>query len=327
MSADEKPAPVQPEILPPEDEDKYKGLSPALRATFRRVFSDEEKKKQAGEKLTPPEEKTKLPATAKIIQLPLFHHEQAGTPDCFLRSSVFAGTDRGREYVKNAPVKALAGYDLKFTGEQLTQHHLVVWEALVKLANQHPLGNECMFSIHAFLKKYLAYKGKIGKTDYEKICLTFTELSACNIEVQIAEKKVYGGGPISEYLRDDETGHAIIKLAPGLIKLFGKGMWSTLQWEQRLALKKYPLALWLHGFYSSHAKPLPYKVATLQELSGSNIKERYRFRQSLKKALHRLVELEVITGWHIGTGDLVHVEKTPTMSQARALIPALKNKD
>lgn len=330
MSAEEKPAPVQPEILPPEDEVSLQGLSPALKATFRRVFAEENRRKEAGELPSPPvvvEKPATPPVSAKIYQLPLFPREQAGTPDCFLRSAAFAGTDRGCEYVENAPVKALAGYDMKFTGKQLTQHHLVVWEALVKLANQHPLGNECMFSIHEFLKKYLGYKGKIGKTDYEKICLTFIHLSACNIEIRIAEKKVYGAGPIDAYLRDDETGRAIIRLNPGLIKLFGKGMWSTLQWEQRIALKKYPLALWLHGFYSSHAKPLPYKVATLQELSGSNTKELYRFRQSLKKALHRLMELGVITGWHIGTGDLVHVERTPTLSQARALIPVLKKSD
>jgi hypothetical protein len=272
---------------------------------------------------TASEEKKKV--SAEIIQLPLFPPNHAGTPDCFLRSSVFAGTDRGSEYVELQPVKSVAGYDITFTGKQLTQHHLVVWEALVKLANMHPLGTECAFSIHSFLKKRLGYKGKIGKTDYEKICLTFTQLRACAIEVKSKDKVlVYGGGPIDEYKRNDDTGFAVIKLSPGLIKLFGKGMWSPVQWEQRLALKKYPLALWLHGFYSSHAKPFPYKVETLQELSGSNIKRLRRFREALKKALHRLMESGVITGWHIGSGDLVHVEKTPTASQARALIPALK---
>lgn len=330
MSDDEKPAHVQLEVLSPEVEASLQEIAeknPSMAQSFRRIHMRLKQQEASDPPPAMPEKTTAPIVTAKIIQLPLFPHEQAGTPDCFLRSSAFAGTDRGCGYVENEPVKSLAGYDMKFTGKQLTQHHLVVWEALVKLANQHPLGNECAFSIHAFFKKYLGYKGKIGKANYDQICLTFTHLCACAIEVKIKGCKVFGAAPIDEYWRDDETGRAIIRLNPKLAQLFGKGMWSTLQWEQRLALKKYPLALWLHGFYSSHAKPLPYKVETLQELSGSNIKRLDHFRQALKKALHRLMESGVITGWHIGPGDLVHVEKTPTISQARALIPALKKSD
>lgn len=330
MSDDEKPAHVQLEVLSPEVEASLQEIAeknPSMAQSFRRIHMRLKQQESSDPPAAAPEKTTAPTVTAKIIQLPLFPQEQVGTPDCFLRSSAFAGTDRHCSLSEDEPIKSLAGYDMKYTGKQLTQHHLVVWEALVKLANQHPLGTECSFSIHKFLKKYLGYKGKIGKTDYEKICIAFEQLNTCSFKITAGGKKVYVGTPVCEFLRDDNTGHAVIKLATGLKSLFGKGMWSTLQWEQRLALKKYPLALWLHGFYSSHAKPLPYKVATLQELSGSNIKELYRFRQSLKKALDRLKELGVITGWNIGPGDLVHVEKTPTLSQARALIPALKKSD
>ena len=154
MSAEEKPTPVQPEILPPEEEASLQELAitnPKLARSFRNI--QEEIKRREAANPSPPvvvEKPAKPPVTAKIIQLPLFPHEHVGTPDCFLRSSVFAGTDRGREYVKNAPVKALAGYDLKFTGEQLTQHHLVVWEALMKLANQHPLVTNACFQSMRF---------------------------------------------------------------------------------------------------------------------------------------------------------------------------------
>jgi hypothetical protein len=333
MSAEEKTATVQPEIiLTPEEEAELEafaaqGHSHAKMARSMRSMRLEQKRRMAAGEMPPPQPQPSVPVkSATIYQLPLFPQEHVGTPDCFLRSSAFAGTDRHCELAEDAPIKSLAGYDMKFTGKQLTQHHLVVWEALIKLANQHPLGNECAFSIHAFLKKFLGYKGKIGKANYDQICLTLKQLNTCSFEIRVAGKRVYVGTPVSEFARDDETGRAVIRLATGLKNLFGKGMWSTLQWEQRLVLKKHPLALWLHGFYSSHAKPLPYKVETLQELSGSNIKELRYFKKALKKALDRLKELGVLTGWHIGTGDLVHVEKTPTASQARALIPALKNK-
>lgn len=330
MSDDEKPAHVQLEVLSPEVEASLQEIAeknPSMAQSFRRIHMRLKQQEASDPPPAAPEKTTAPTVTAKIIQLPLFPYEQVGTPDCFLRSAAFAGTDRCCTLSEDAPIKSLAGYDMKYTGKQLTQHHLVVWEALVKLANQHPLGDECVFSIHQFLKKYLCYKGKIGKANYDQICLTFKQLNTCSFEIKAAGKKVYVGTPVSEFLRDDETGRAVIKLATGLKSLFGKGMWSMLQWEQRIALKKYPLALWLHGFYSSHAKPLPYKVATLQELSGTNIKELRYFKKALKKALDRLKGLGVITGWNIGSGDLVHVEKTPSLSQARALIPALKKSD
>ena len=45
------------------------------------------------------------------------------------------------------------------------------------------------------------------------------------------------------------------------------------------------LALWLHGFYASHAKPYPLTVAYLHKLSGSQTKQLRYFKKNLAEAL------------------------------------------
>ena len=87
---------------------------------------------------------------------------------------------------------------------------------------------------------------------------------------------------------------------------------------------KSTLAKWLHGFYSTHAKPYPYKVETLHNLCGSADKSLRSFRQKLKKALDELVSVGAIEGWDIDGDDLVSVQRTPSRAQQKHLNRAAK---
>ncbi len=113
---------------------------------------------------------------------------------------------------------------------------------------------------------------------------------------------IYGGA------RDDQTGKYFIEINPKIMALYGHDGWTGIEIEQRLALKFQPLAQWLHGFYSTHAKPYPYKVSTLKEFCGSEVKELFNFRTQLKKAA---AQVSGVTGWKIWVDDkdLLHVEK------------------
>ena len=94
---------------------------------------------------------------------------------------------------------------------------------------------------------------------------------------------------------------------------------SSVEFGQRMALKKRPLAHWLHGYYSSHAKPFPVKVETLHRLCGSQNTAIKGFKQELKSALEKLEEV-THWRWEIDASDLVHLSKVPTVSQARYLL-------
>lgn len=333
MSAEKEPAPApQPIALDPQKEAelrKFEERGPegvSMAASFRRIFSEVKRREEAGE--MPPSSPPAPTKTAEVISiqpyLPMFAEEAVGTPDCFLQCSLFAATDRGREFVKRQKFTTLKGQEIVFTGEQLTQHHLVLWEALVRLARFYPLGDECSFKGNRFLRD-LGYKQKAGKTNYEQLVEDITALAACAIAVRVSDNIVYSAAAIDSFFRDDNTRLFKIKLNKGLLALFGKGQWTQLQWDHRLSIKKYPLALWLQGYYAPLAKPYPLSVKHIHEKSGSNIKQLYHFRSKLKQALNRLLKIGVITGWGIDPKtDLVHVEKTPTASQARALIKPLK---
>jgi hypothetical protein len=100
-----------------------------------------------------------------------------------------------------------------------------------------------------------------------------------------------------------------------------KAGWTAIDWDIRRKLRRKPLALWLHGYYSSHAKPLPVQVDTLRSLSGSKDKTLFSYRQKLRRALDELKAIGAIASWQIEAADLVTVDRgnAITASQRRHL--------
>jgi TrfA protein len=77
----------------------------------------------------------------------------------------------------------------------------------------------------------------------------------------------------------------------------------------------------LQGYYATHAKPLPVKVETLRNLSGSKTAALFKFRQQLRQALDELKAISAIAAWQIDDADLVTVDRgnAITASQRRHL--------
>ena len=252
--------------------------------------------------------------SAQVIQLPLWPEPTRGTPNSFLRSALFAAIQgKTRKPLKNELLGAQKGYTVKFTGWQLDQSDLDVWEHAVHLSRRHPLGNECTFKANAFLN---AIGRSNGKKDYVWLHESITRLVACAVEIRCGSK-VFVGSLLHTCVRDEETGLYKLKLDNDTIKLYGAADWTNLEWQQREALKGKPLALWLHGYYASHAEAYPVKVETLMELSGSTNKEKRDFKRKLKAAFS---DLEAIAGIKATfDGDLVAVEKKPSLAQAKHL--------
>ena len=205
------------------------------------------------------------------------------------------------------------------TGPQLDQADLDVWEQCLHLARTGGLGTRIQFSAGGFLK---AIERGAGGKDIEWLKSAFARLSSSVVEVADG-KRAYFGPMLIGGARDDETGHYVIEMNPKIVSLFGTDGWSSIEFEARRALKRQPLSQWLHGFYSSHARPFPMKVETLHRLCGSEAKLLKHFRAELRDALDRLSE---VTGWthEIGNNDLVHVVKTGTNSQQRHIMRRLK---
>jgi len=239
-----------------------------------------------------------------IIQFPLWPEVKRGTPNSFLRSALFSATQgKDRVYMEEMTLFSQKGITVKYTGMQLNQEDLTLWETLVHLAKQHPLGNECVFTAHNILRELgLSTGGKNHKILHSGII----RLTACAVEI-VHEEKTYFGSLIGDGTKDELTGHYNIELNKKLIRLFGDTQWTAIDWQQRLELRRKPLAQFLHGYYSSHREPYPIKLETLYRLASSRNSKK-GFKQKVKVALEILVAIGFLQSFQI-EGDLVSVKR------------------
>lgn len=271
----------------------------------------------------------KNPPTVEIVQkslapvfLPAWPEMVRGIPNSLLRSALFGAARRGkRVYMQRVPLASVDGVTILFSGPQLDQADLDVWEQCMHISRTVGLGTRIYFSTYAFLKKL---KRSTGGKDVEWLKCAFARLSTSAVEIQDGKKAYFG--PMLHYgARDEESGQYCIEINQAIASLYGADGWTQIEWEQRQALKRQPLAQWLHGFYSTHAKPYPYKVETIHKLCGSENQQTTGFRRELREAL---IKLEEATGWswEIDDADLLHIQKKPTASQSRHLIAKKPNK-
>ena len=237
--------------------------------------------------------------------LPDVSENKRAIPNAILRSSLFGIVGKGhRKYERNVLKATVQGLTVKFTGEQLDQADLDVYLECVRRCALHPLGERVRFSIYEFLK---SISRRTGKSDHEWVKSCLARLFACGIELGDG-RFFYMGHLIDEQYRDEKTGEFVIVLNPKIAGFFSGEVWTGLCMEERNSLKGKPLAQWLHGFFSTHNQPFPYKVETLKGLCGSEVAELKTFKQKLKKSLS---DLSAATGWRcwIDDNDLVNVKK------------------
>ena len=251
---------------------------------------------------------------AQVIPLPVWPEAKRGAPNAVLRGALFAAVHKDRRYLESELLAAQDGITVRFTGKQLDQADLDVWEQALHLARTQALGTECNFTAHGFLK---ALGRSTGKQNHKWLSSAFARLGATWVEISDG-RRTFLGSLIERGVRDEDTGRYVLEINPQLARFFSPTRWTQLDWAQRQRLRSKPLALWLHGFYASHAKPHALSVAYLHKLSGSQTKQLKHFKQNLTRALQDLEAVGAIRGFEI-QGDLVHVWTVPSPSQQRHL--------
>ena len=240
------------------------------------------------------------------VQLPLWPEPTRGTPNSFLRSALFAGIQgKTRKYLEAELLGSQANYEVKFTGQQLVQSDLDVWEQIIHLSRDKTSAGHVIFKGHAFLK---ALGRSTGGRDRKWLHKTITRLIATAVEIR-SDKYFYIGPLLKEAAGNEVSDLFAVEVNENLLKLYTSSDFTAIEWKQRIALKGKPLALWLHGYFASHREPYPVKAATIRELSGSRTQTLKHFKAALKRAS---IELEKVTGWKLWIEeDLLHCKKTP----------------
>jgi len=243
--------------------------------------------------------------------------ETRAAPNALLRGALFSATQgRSKWFYERELIATLDNYEIRYTGLQLTQLDLNLWETILHMSRNNPLGHEASFSIYDILKRM--GRGRSVR-DYDRLKRSLARLRSADVEVTIKGKKTYFGalcGIAGEL--DEKTDSYKFKFSEGLICLFDNG-WSKLDYQHRRALRDKPLALWLQGLFSSHARPYPIKVETIHRLCGSDTKEIRYFKARLTKALEELVSVGCLTDFSIKDG-LLKVKKKPSKSQVKHIV-------
>ena len=264
----------------------------------------------------PPEVEAEPKPPAQVVTLPVWSEQVRGTPNSFLRGALFAAIQgKERRYLKGEILASQPGITIRFTGMQLDQYDLDVWEQAMQLAAKHPLGNVCFFKIKTFLR---ALGRQDGKSQRDCLMDSFRRQMASGVEIKQGPH-TYGGSML-EFWHDEETDTYRIRQNPTILALYHAG-WTAIDWDTRGKLHRKPLALWLHGWLSSHVENYSTKVETIRQLCGSRDKTLFGFRRNLKAALTTLQKESVLTSWTIDPKtDNVSFERIPSASQQRHLI-------
>src|SRR5437764_6673116 len=115
--------------------------------------------------------------SAEVLHLPLWPEAVRGAPNDILRSALFAAVQgKGRTHIENRLITSVNGIRIKYTGGQLEQSDLDVWEQVLHLARQSPLGTVCQFKAGSFLKSIGRSR---GKANYTWLSLVLSRLTAC----------------------------------------------------------------------------------------------------------------------------------------------------
>lgn len=253
---------------------------------------------------------------SKQLMLPFWPEDLRGVPNTVLRGALFTVSLERAYFKELTPVAAVDGIEIAVMGPRLNQHDLDLFEMLLHIQREQPLGKPVHFTSHSLLKAL--GRGTSGK-HHKELTNDLARLISAVVHIRWTdERKGLIDKLVERVFIDEDTDRWAVEFSPQLMKLYADGH-TWIDPRARKALGKNSIAKWAHGFYASHAKPYAYSVDTLWKLTGST-SPRFEFRRKLRAALTALVEIGAINSFEIDTGDLVHVKHTPSKSQGKHLL-------
>ncbi|WP_054076245.1 MULTISPECIES: plasmid replication initiator TrfA [Pseudomonas syringae group] len=250
-----------------------------------------------------------LPPVAELDNsaLPEWSDSVRGVPNAIIRGALFAAIQgKTRRYMKGEVIEQGDGMTIRFTGMQLDQSDLDVWETLIHISRHTPKGEK--FYVHA--GAILSYLGRPrGGDHYRWLHESIDRMVSGAVRITFDDRYSYSSTMLKTW-KDGLTQEYFIQLDEQLLSLYSLG-WTQINWAQRDALRGKPVALWLHGWYCSHTSPEDISIARIQQLCGSSNRNRDSFKTKVRAALEEIKNIGAIANFNISRNGVVHVERYP----------------
>jgi len=234
----------------------------------------------------------RLHSAVRIGELAMLPNVAVGkipAPNLVLRSSLFAVIKKGnRKGVTRLLIASDGNTDIKFTGHRLDQADLDVWLHCLWLSRDC-LGKTVTVKIAEFLRGIGRSHGTRSnewlRDSLARLAFAGVTIAKSNSHECMVQERML------EFYSDDASGepNVSISVSAAWAALFGVDSWTALTLTNRQRLVGKPLAQWIAGFYSTHARPIPLKISKLQNLCGSESSPK-EFRKSLASALQSCVD-------------------------------------
>lgn len=231
------------------------------------------------------ENEAKLLGTAMQQLLPDIFDDRRAIPNCFLRGALFGMVRKGRRaLVGDMPIFTMSQYDLTFTGYELDQNDLEVWDTLMYLAKERNVDNELRISLYDLCQQMRLSDQKINR---ENVFNRAKRLQLGQVSIKTRDKE-YAGSLIDDvYVDKTGDGKLIVRYNKKLTPLFTDNDYTLISADIRHLLGDNQLARWLYNFYESHKEPIPFAINFIKQLCRSD-SELKGFKQKLKLALEEV---------------------------------------
>ena len=227
------------------------------------------------------EEEAKLLGTTMQQLLPEIFEDRRAIPNCFLRGALFGMVRKGRRaLVENQPIFTMSQYEVSFSGSEMDQNDLEIWDTLMYLAKNRNIDSELRITLYD-----LCQQMRLSPTQktYERLVARVQRLQFGQVKIN-KDKKQFGGSLINNYYIDtDGDGKLVIEYNKKLMPLFVDGDYTLISADIRHLLGDNQLARWLYNFYESHNQPIPFAINFIQKLCRSE-SEPKEFKRLLKNA-------------------------------------------
>jgi hypothetical protein len=227
-------------------------------------------------------DEAKLLGTAMQQLLPEIFEDKRSIPNCFLRGALFGMVRKWRRaLVENQPIFTMSQYEVSFSGSELDQNDLEMWDTLMYLAKHRNVENELRITLYDLCQQL-----RISPTQktYERLITRIERLQFGQVKIT-KNKKQFGGSLINNYYMDtDGDGKLVVEYNKKLTPLFIDGDYTLISADIRHLLGDNQLARWLYNFYESHNEPIPFAINFIQKLCRSE-SEPKEFKRLLKNAL------------------------------------------